>query len=58
LMAGPAWDPYTFIDLVQLQVNVAQEDRAGELLEEIQRSEMKLLLQYSMEQTGGKLIEL
>jgi hypothetical protein len=58
LMARPDWDPYMFIDLVQLQVHTAQEDRAGELLERIQRSEMRLLLQYSMEQTGGKLIEL
>jgi hypothetical protein len=58
LMAGPVWDPYVFIDLVQHQVNVAQEDGAEELLKQIQSIEMKLLLQYSIEQTGGALIEL
>ncbi|NOU97959.1 hypothetical protein GC093_32740 [Paenibacillus sp. LMG 31456] len=58
LMAGSEWDPYLFIDVVQQQVNVAQEEQAEGLLLEIQWIEMKQLLQYSMEQTGGKRIEL
>jgi len=58
LTAGSEWDPYVFIDAVQQQVQVAQEEAAEALLLEIQQIEMKLLLQYSLEQAGGNTIEL
>ncbi|MFD0678119.1 MULTISPECIES: hypothetical protein [unclassified Paenibacillus] len=58
LMADSEWDPYLFVDIVQQQVTVAQEAQAEALLLEIQWVEMKLLLEYALEQTGGKRIEL
>ncbi|TDF95983.1 hypothetical protein E1757_19125 [Paenibacillus piri] len=57
LMSGSVWDPYGFIDAVQQQVQVAQEQESEALLSAVQRIEMKLLLQYSLEQSGGKRIE-
>ncbi|MDF2962240.1 MAG: hypothetical protein K0S39_3975 [Paenibacillus sp.] len=58
LTAGSAWDPYLFVDIVQQQVQVAQEEQAEKLLLKIQQIEMKLLLQYSLEQAGGQPLEL
>ncbi|WP_243633253.1 hypothetical protein [Paenibacillus xerothermodurans] len=58
LKVHPNWDPDLFTDLVRHQVTVAQEDQVDELLREIQWREMKLLLQFAMERTGGKLLEL
>jgi hypothetical protein len=58
LAASSAWDPYGFIDLVQQQVTRIQNERVEQLLTHIQWVEMKLLLQYSLEQSGGHVVEL
>jgi hypothetical protein len=60
LGGASAWDPYTFVDLVEQQVTVAREAKAEELLQHIQWLEMRRLLQYSYAQSGGggQLIEL
>ncbi|WP_311764885.1 hypothetical protein [Paenibacillus agricola] len=58
IASSSAWDPYGFVDLVQQQVTMVQDQHAESLLMAIQRVEMKLLLQYSFEQSGGKAVEL
>jgi hypothetical protein len=58
LVENSAWDPYGFVDLVQQQVTIVQNEHVEQLLIHIQWVEMKLLLQYCFEQGGGKAIEL
>jgi hypothetical protein len=58
-MKQAGWDPYRFVDLVEQQVTVARDARTEELLIHMQWLEMKRLLQYCYEQSGGggQLIE-
>ncbi|MFE5319079.1 hypothetical protein ACFQ88_10250 [Paenibacillus sp. NPDC056579] len=58
LVSGPSWDPYLFVDIVEQQVTVVQNEQAEELLTELQWVEIKLLVQYSFQQTGGHSLEL
>jgi hypothetical protein len=58
LVGGLSWDPYAFVDLVEQQVTVVHNERADAVLIELQRIEMKLLLQYSYERSGGTPLEL
>jgi hypothetical protein len=53
LAASSSWDPYSFVDLVQQQVTIVQNEYAEQLLLDIQWIEMKLLLEYSFVQSGG-----
>jgi hypothetical protein len=57
LFEGSAWDPYAFVDLVEQQVTVTQDKRIEALLVELQWIEMKLLLHYSYERSGGTPLE-
>ncbi|OMF19703.1 hypothetical protein BK127_06580 [Paenibacillus sp. FSL H7-0331] len=53
LVSSSSWDPYGFVDLVQQQVTVARDDNAEQLLQHIQWIEIKLLLQYCYDKSGG-----
>lgn len=58
LAASQSWDSALFVDLVSHQVTVAQDPEAEELLLELQWTELKLLLQFAFQQTGGDSLEL
>ncbi|WP_036745462.1 hypothetical protein [Paenibacillus sp. UNC451MF] len=58
LVSGASWDAYLFADIVEQQVTVVQDDLAEELLTELQWIEIKLLIQYSYQQSGGNSLEL
>ncbi|UQZ82826.1 hypothetical protein SK3146_01986 [Paenibacillus konkukensis] len=57
LMTSPVWNPGLFTDAVEQQVTVYQDEAAEALLAELQWMEIKLLLQYSFQQTGGSSLE-
>ncbi|GAA4862737.1 hypothetical protein GCM10023310_47670 [Paenibacillus vulneris] len=57
-ISGTAWDTAMFTDLVEQQVTVVQDDTADELLIELQWLEIRLLLQYSYQRSGGNSLEL
>lgn len=57
-ISGTAWDAAMFTDLVEQQVTVVQDDTADELLIELQWLEIRLLLQYSYQRSGGNSLEL
>ena len=58
LSASSAWDSALFADMVSHQVTVAQDPEAEVLLLELQWTELKLLLQFAFQQTGGDSLEL
>jgi len=58
LIHGSSWDPCLFVDIVEQQVTVVQNDEAEQLLTELQWMEIKLLVQYSYQRTGGNSLEL
>lgn len=58
ILSAPSWNAYLFTDLVEQQVTVVQDDTAEELLTELQWLEIKLLVQYSYQQSGGNSLEL
>lgn len=58
LVTSPVWNPYVFIDVIEIQVSLVQNPTIDSWLRNIQRSEMQLLLQYCYEQScGGSLLE-
>ncbi|NEW08743.1 hypothetical protein GK047_22365 [Paenibacillus sp. SYP-B3998] len=58
LITSPVWNPCVFIDAVELQVSDVQNAAVEKWLQQIQRYEMQLLLQYCYEQScGGSLLE-
>ncbi|WP_091168501.1 hypothetical protein [Paenibacillus sp. 1_12] len=57
LTSSSSWDPYGFVDLVQQQVTIARDGSAEQLLQQIQWIEIKLLLQYSYDKSGGTAFE-
>ncbi|TXK86056.1 hypothetical protein [Paenibacillus sp. N3.4] len=58
LITSPGWNPYVFIDAIELQVSLVQNPIVDNWLRHIQRYEMQLLLQYCYEQScGGSLLE-
>ncbi|MDR6548901.1 hypothetical protein [Paenibacillus qinlingensis] len=58
LVTSPVWNPYVFIDVIEIQVSLVQNPTVDGWLRQIQRSEMLLLLQYCYEQScGGSLLE-
>jgi len=58
LITSPEWNPFVFIDAVELQVTHVQQQRTDDWLRHFQRYEMKLLLEYCYEQScGGSLVE-
>ncbi len=58
LVSGPTWNANLFVDLVEQQVTVVQDDTSDELITELQWTEIKLLVQYSYQQSGGNSLEL
>ncbi|MNY62477.1 hypothetical protein D3C86_1992900 [compost metagenome] len=57
LVTSPVWNPYVFIDVVEIQVSLVQNPTVDSWLRQIQRSEMQLLLQFCYEQScGGSLL--
>ncbi|KRF03836.1 hypothetical protein ASG89_03520 [Paenibacillus sp. Soil766] len=58
LVTSPVWNPYVFIDVIEIQVSLVQNPTVDNWLRQIQRSEMQLLLQFCYEQScGGSLLE-
>ena len=58
LVTAPVWNPYVFIDVIELQVSLVQNPMIDSRLRHIQRAEMQLLLQFCYEQScGGSLLE-
>ncbi|CAN7649000.1 hypothetical protein LJR153_004996 [Paenibacillus sp. LjRoot153] len=58
LVTSPVWNPYVFIDVIEIQVSLVQNPTVDSWLRQIQRSEMQLLLQFCYEQScGGSLLE-
>ncbi|TBL81290.1 hypothetical protein [Paenibacillus thalictri] len=53
LLTADSWNPYLFIDIVELQVTTAHDTAAESVLKRIQSLELKLLLQSCSEQAGG-----
>jgi hypothetical protein len=52
------WDPYMFIDAIQMQESGTYPEDTRNLLENIQRLEIAVLLQYSYKQScGGTILE-
>lgn len=58
LVSASAWDSLLFVDAIAHQVTVAHDAAAEELLLELQWTELKLLLQYAIQQSGGESLEL
>jgi hypothetical protein len=53
-----AWNPYMFIDAIQMQESGKYQEDTRNLLENIQRLEIAVLLQYSYKQScGGSILE-
>jgi hypothetical protein len=53
LATGSAWDPYTMVDAVELQVTSLRDPEAERILKHIQWLEIKQLLSYCFEQADG-----
>ncbi|RTE09546.1 hypothetical protein [Paenibacillus whitsoniae] len=58
LITAPVWNPCVFIDVVELQVSLVQNETVDAWLRQIQQSEMQLLIRYCYEQScGGSWLE-
>lgn len=53
LVAARSWEPYLFVDLIEMQVCGRGDADTGALLRSVQQLEMKLLLQYSYHECCG-----